>query len=104
MDHANFGNWGKDGTRYANPRRVNLRLLYNGTKEDGESLQQLLQDTIVDFHPKVKIWKYKLQTCPESPKVGFIMYRSPNFQISDLVNDLLEVIKDEKGVSINIAT
>ena len=32
------------------------------------------------------------------------MYSSPNFQIIDLVNNIPEVIKDEKGIDIEIAT
>ena len=35
---------------------------------------------------------------------GFIMHSSPNFQISDLFKNVPEVIKDKKGVDIEIAT
>ena len=73
LDRANFSTWYKYCTRDANPRRVNLRLLYNGTKEDGDSLRQILQDNIVAFHPKSQVWKFKLQTRPEPSKVVFIM-------------------------------
>ena len=52
LDRANFSTRDKDGTRDAKLRRVNLRLLYNGTKEDGNSLRRLLQDNVFAFHPK----------------------------------------------------
>ena len=57
LDRANFSTWDKDGTRYDKPSRVNLRLLYNETKEYGEFLRRLLQDNIVAFHPKAQVWK-----------------------------------------------
>ena len=32
------------------------------------------------------------------------MYSSPNFQISNLINNSLEVIKDDTGIDMGIAT
>ena len=104
LDRANFSTWDKDDTKDSKSRRVNLHLFFNETKGYGDSLQRLLQDNIVAFQTKAQVWKSKLKTCPEPSKVGFIMHSSQNFQTSYLVNNVLEVIKDEKWIDIEICT
>ena len=75
------------------PKKVNVHLSYNGIQDDGKYLRRLFQYNILDLHPNDPVWESKLQTCPEPINVGFIMYSPPTFQIIDLVNNVLEVIK-----------
>ena len=46
----------------------------------------------------------KLQKCTYPSKVGFIMYIDNNLQLNLLVKNVLTLIKQEKGLDIEVET
>ena len=40
--------------------------------------------SIVPFYPKAQIWKFKIQSCPEPTKVGYVMYCTNNIKMVGL--------------------
>ena len=54
------------------------------------------------FHPKYQVCKSKLQSCPETAKVGYVMYCANNTQKVYLISNILEVVEKENGHKIEI--
>ena len=52
---------------------------------------------------KEKVWKSKLQTCPEPSKVGYIIYSVHIPQVHDLAENLVTDIERENGETIETA-
>ena len=82
---------------------MHIRLIFNRSPEDHNLLRRHIKKSLQAFHPNSQVRKAKLQTCPENPKVGFIMYSDNTLQVNLLVNNVLSVIKKEKDLDIEVA-
>ena len=59
---------------------------------------QLSQENLMSFHSKSQVCKSKLQSCPEPPRVGHVMYCANNIQLNDLIG--VKCIKDRNSDSL----
>ena len=56
-----------------------------------------LQEHIKVSHLKAQVWKAKLHTFTEPPKVGFIMYSTHTLQVHYLIENVVTAIERENG-------
>ena len=54
------------------------------------------------FHNEAQVWKSKLKSCPETSRVGHVVYCANNIQSNDLIVNVPKVTEKEKGSKIEI--
>ena len=97
LDRARFRKWEYHVTPRGKLCNANVQFLISVSPDDANISKNKIQENIRAFHPKVKVSKYKLQSCLETTKVGFIMYRTNALQVQELVKNVLNII-DRKTV------
>ena len=100
FDISSFRKWTEDGTPRAKPHNFNIRILINRIPEDINSFRRHFQYHTKVFHPKAQVWKSKLQSCPEAPKLVFNIYSAHTLQVHHLIINVVKDIERENGSTI----
>ena len=98
-----FSKWDGDGYPQAKSFNVNIQLLFNIPPEDTNISRRKLQENTKAFQSKDKVWRSKLQSCPDTSKVGFIIYSEHKTHVKEHFNNIIKVTKQENSHKMDIA-
>ena len=74
-----FRIWYCNVTLNSKSNSLNAHFFINTLPDYAKTSQRKFHDNIRKFHPKAQLLISKLQSSPESAKIGFIMYIAQNF-------------------------
>lgn len=103
MNRGFFGFRTRQDGQEGRKRKVDVRLLYNGTEGDHSRLRRALQDALRSIDESAQVWMATLQSCPKAVKVGRLMYAAPKLNQTAITKRVLAVIKEEAKVALEIA-
>eukprot|EP00957_Ditylum_brightwellii_P077790 5911581-Ditylum_brightwellii.AAC.1 len=103
LNNAFFGHNGKKGVSNNTRRSCNICILFDSMEEDKSRVKQQFSNELRNIDSRNQVWLSILQISANSTRAGRIFYFASNFDISSILQQVAEAIKDEDGVALEIA-
>eukprot|EP00957_Ditylum_brightwellii_P190905 14536479-Ditylum_brightwellii.AAC.1 len=84
-------------------RSMKIRLLFNGSKEDRETICSQLQEDLRRSNPECQVWLSRLQTVANPVRVGRIFYSAVAFDMKPMMTRILDALIAEMNLPIQVS-